>query len=318
MNGYDNRGSGAAGAGGANNGGAEKAMGKRIESQAGQAGVRKLLADYILQHELKGPSEVQMDRILNVFLNWLSVDDLPANEFTADKICHFLAAKQREGKSSHYRRSLRCSLKALYRYGCGQMKITPGEIRPVKLEELEPQSWTTEEVAKLVEACDFLPYFERSWWRTFILVGYYSGMNAADIHRIERKDIQPAGGVPFRRGKTGKRVYFALPLDVVDEILAFAPQEGPIWPLMTSDESFRKRFLRLVRLSKIRPGTFKKLRKTSGTLVEAEHPGSGHQHLGNERKIFEQHYEDQRVTRHAVPTMPAVINLRSNNPGKPR
>ncbi len=272
---------------------------------------RKVLADYILLHELRQDSEKQMSAILNVFLGWCGADDLPAEQFTAEQISIFLAEKQRAGRSSHYRRSLRNSLKALYRFACSQRKVMPEDIRPVRLETLSPQSWTADEVAKLVLACDRLPYCDRTWWRTFILVGYYSGLNAVDIHRLEKRDIRPNGGVPFIRSKTGKRVYFALPLELVGEIFTFAPDGGPIWPLKTSDEAFRMRFKRLVRLAGITEGTFKRLRKTSGTLVEEACPGAGHRHLGNERAIFEAHYEDRAITR-AQPTMPQIIDLRRN------
>ena len=37
-------------------------------------------------------------------------------------------------------------------------------------------------------------------------------------------------------------------------------------------------------------GSFKKLRKSSGTRAEQLEPGRGHIHLGNSRKVFEQHY----------------------------
>lgn len=265
----------------------------------------KVLGRYLLEHELKRTSEAQMGTILRVFLNWLGVTDLPAEHFTAERISEFLLAKQREGRSSHYRRSLRNSLKALHRFA-QTGETTP--IRPVKLDELEPESWTPEEVEKLVGACDNLPYRERNWWRTFILVGYYSGLNACDIHRLEKKHIPANGCVAFVRAKTRKRVFFGLPQDLIAEVYAIAPEAGPIWALRVTQEAFRVRFNRLVKLSGIRVGTFKRLRKTSGTLVELAQPGAGHRHLGNEQQIFAKHYEDKRVTQ-TVPTMPVAIKV---------
>jgi integrase len=267
--------------------------------------VLKILGSYVLQHELKRSSEAQMATVLKVFLNWIGVSDLPVEHFTAERISEFLLAKQREGKSSHYRRSLRNSLKALYRFahdGAGS------PIRPVKLESLEPESWTTEEIERLIAACDELSYRDRNWWRTFILVAYYSGLNACDIHRLEKRHIPANGCVAFARAKTGKRVFFGLPQEVVAAVYAVAPESGPIWELQTSQEAFRMRFNRLVRLAGIRPGTFKRIRKTSGTLVEVANPGQGHRHLGNEQAIFSQHYEDKRVTQN-VPTMPAALRI---------
>lgn len=267
--------------------------------------VLKILGSYLLQHELKRTSEAQMATILKVFLNWVGVPDMPTEHFTAERINEFLLSKQREGKSSHYRRSLRNSLKALYRFandGAGE------PIRPVRLESLEPESWTADEIEKLIAACDELSYRDRNWWRTFILVAYYSGLNACDIHRLEKRHIPANGCVAFARAKTGKRVFFGLPQEVVAEVYAIAPAEGPIWALHTSQEAFRMRFNRLVRLAGIRAGTFKRIRKTSGTLVEVANPGQGHRHLGNEPAIFSRHYEDKTVTQ-SVPTMPVVLRM---------
>ena len=60
----------------------------------------KILARYVLEHELKRSSEAQMATVLKVFLNWIGVSDLPVEQFTADRISEFLLAKQRDGRSS--------------------------------------------------------------------------------------------------------------------------------------------------------------------------------------------------------------------------
>jgi integrase len=268
--------------------------------------LKKLLADYLLRHELKLSSQRQMRIIVQVFLNWAQVDDMPVSEFTADRIREFLAHRQLAGRSSYYRRSLRNTLKAIYRFGRGSLPAEP--IRPVRLETLEPDSWTPAEVGKLVAACDDLSYRDRTYWRTFLLSAFYTGLNACDLHRLEKRHILSNGAIPFTRAKTGKRVFVAIPPDLVQEIYAFAPEAGPIWPERTSQEWFRRRFARLVRIANIPPGPFKRLRKTSGTLVEFATPGQGHRHLGNEPQIFAKHYEDRKVTQ-AHPTMPAVLKL---------
>lgn len=268
--------------------------------------MKKLLSDYLLRHELKPRSERQMRAILQVFLNWSGVPDMPVEQFTADKISEFLANRQANGRSSYYRRSLRNSLKALYRFSRGSLPAEP--IRPVKLECLEPESWTPEEVGRLIAACDELPYRDRTYWRTLLLSAYYTGLNACDLHRLEKRNIHSNGAIPFSRSKTGKRVYVAIPAELAGEIYAFAPETGPVWPLKTSQEWFRRRFARLVRIARIPPGTFKRLRKTSGTLVELASPGQGHRHLGNEPQIFTKHYEDRTVTQ-SKPTMPVILKM---------
>lgn len=261
---------------------------------------------YFVMRELRQSSEQQMRIYIAVFLKWCGQPDIPIEELTGVRISKFLAAKQTEGRRCHYRRSLRNALKALHRFSRNYVNCDP--IREVRLDDLDPDSWTTEQVAKLVKACDRLPYCDRNWWRTFILAGYYTGLNAIDLHRITRASLMPEGHVVINRSKTGKRTFTAMPQNVMAEVLAFAPAEGPVWELKTSDEAFRMRFRRLVRLAGIPAGSFKQLRKTSGTLLEKANPGKGHVHLGNTAEIFKKHYEDVKVTQ-ANPTMPPELPL---------
>jgi len=54
-------------------------------------------------------------------------------------------------------------------------------------------------------------------------------------------------------------------------------------------------------------GKRKRLRKTSGSLVEHERPGTGHRHLGHGRAIFERHYEVKRLTRCDPTVVPPIV-----------
>jgi len=60
---------------------------------------------------------------------------------------------------------------------------------------------------------------------------------------------------------------------------------------------------------------FHRLRRTSGTLVEAN-GGDGARHLGNSRSVFERHYLDarrlcgQQAARRPVPALPAAVDRR--------
>lgn len=271
--------------------------------------VLKTLERYLLMRELKPTSQKQFRVFVNVFLNWHGDDDMEIAKFTGSTISKFLADKQEAGCSAHYRRSLRNHLKALHRFARKHAGEAPDEIRPVRLEELCPVAWTPEQVARLVDACDELRYRDRDYWRTIIMVGYYSGLNAIDIHRLQKSDIDPAGFIQFSRSKTGKRIFVGIPKILAAEILSKAPDEGPLWPRKATEEAFRQRFRNIVKWAKIPRGSFKQLRKTSGTLVELHNPGRGHRHLGNGVKIFEQHYEDKRVT--TQPTMPPELPMAS-------
>jgi hypothetical protein len=71
------------------------------------------------------------------------------------------------------------------------------------------------------------------------------------------------------------------------------------WP--ASGETFRDQVERLVHRAGIRPGTWKWIRRGSGTDVELQARGAGHRHLGNTPAIFRQSYEDQSQTGSGLP-----------------
>ena len=72
------------------------------------------------------------------------------------------------------------------------------------------------------------------------------------------------------------------------------------WP--TSPETFRDQMTRLVAKAKIRPGTWKWIRRGSGSDVELQAPGLGHRHLGNTPAVFRASYDDQTITGTGIPT----------------
>jgi hypothetical protein len=71
------------------------------------------------------------------------------------------------------------------------------------------------------------------------------------------------------------------------------------WP--ASGETFRDQVERLVHRAGVRPGTWKWIRRGSGTDVELQARGAGHRHLGNTPAVFRASYEDQSQTASGLP-----------------
>lgn len=242
----------------------------------------ELVCQYILTHDLMESSADQIHRITGVFRSFCK-GDIPVTEFTADSVSRFLLAKQEAGRSSHYRKSLRNCLIALLRFSGNSDRV-----RQVKLDELEPTSWTPAEVERLIESAGRMHRTSRRLhWKRLIAVAYYSGLTQCDLCRIKRSDIDERGILRFRRSKTGKRVTVAIPLELLDGL-----PDGVLFHCQ-SKEAFRATFSRIVKDAGL-VGSFKKLRKTTGTEVEKLHPGRGHEVLANTRKVFENHYWDRR------------------------
>lgn len=249
--------------------------------------VYDLLDDYLLTHELKEESAGYYRRMIGVLCSWAR-HRVPLDEFTIDLVNRLLLDKQRSGRASSYRKSLRSGLRALLSHHCGG--IVTGKLRPVKVEDLAIEVWSAAEVRRLVDACDYMREpRKRLWWKTIIAAGYYTGFSNCDLWALPVSAIDERGIVAIKRAKTGKPVVARIPVSCLMEIRSLGHCRGLAWGRPMSKESFRRTFRRIVKKAGL-VGTFKKLRKSCGTSVEMLYPGRGHIALGNSRAIFERHY----------------------------
>lgn len=249
-----------------------------------------LVADYLLSHELAPESELYYRRMAHVLKAWAR-RSVTVEAFTPTLVNQMLADKQRSGLSSHYRRSLRNSMRALlgHKYG-GNL---PDKLRPVRLSPLNPQSWTAAEVQRLIVACEYMrDPRRRMWWQTIIAVGYFTGLSLQDLWRLRLDDIDDRGIVRMERSKTGKPVAMRVPEPWLSQARALAI-DGQVFKPFSAYEIFRQTFRRVVKKAGL-VGSFKKLRKSCGTSVEQRFPGQGHIALANGRKVFETHYLSRR------------------------
>ncbi len=250
---------------------------------------RAILTDYCLYRDLRCTTEKYYDRTVNAYVNWTLLD--PArNAFTPENVSRFLKEKQLAGAAPYYLRSLRNGLRALLNF-VGET----APVRSVRVDELANDVWSKDEIARLVANVDvaIMPKSKspkaaarRDYWRTAIPAGWFTGLSQGDLWRLDKTHVAPDGSVTIGRSRTGKRATVWLPPHLVQIVRAAS---GPPWALQTSAEYFRREFGKIVAASGLQ-GTFKKLRKSSGTQAEIDHPGRGHVHLANSRKVFEQHY----------------------------
>lgn len=266
--------------------------------------LRELIERRTLYEDLAPETRAWYKRIISVYCGWAGCDP-PIEEFNGPAISQFLADKQKKGRSSWYVASLRNGLVSLLRIVRGDGPCE--RVRTIRRSQLDPEAWTPAEVERLLLACNDLPETQRLHWQLVIAVAYYTGLDGCDVRRIEQKDIANDGTIIFRRRKTGKRVNVRIPPELVVIIRERCPRLRPCFNTGVSHEWFRTVFGRIVRKAGLF-GTWKKLRKSSGSNVEVIAPGTGHRHLGNTRAIFERHYEAARLT-HAESTMPPEIAL---------
>lgn len=258
--------------------------------------VDRALESYLLQSDLADTSIEYYRKSVQVFRRWSVAANV--TEFTTEAVSRFLLDKQTEGRSSHYRASLRNALRALLRFSGDT-----GKLRQVRVGALTPAAWTPSEIAKLIAACDHMPESSHVYWQTLIAAAWYTGLSQADLHRVKIDDFAADGTLEIARHKTGRVAFVAVPQDVLNNVRPHS--DGRCWPLLTSREWFRRTFSKIAKRAGLY-GTFPKIRKSSGTYAEVMNPGRGHEHLANSRKVFESHYLSRRHIAKAPLALPGL------------
>jgi|GEM_PF-5405174 len=255
--------------------------------------VDETLEAYLLTNDLQPTTEAWYRRIFGVFREWCG-RPLPMAELTHELLSEFLRAK-RDGHSSYYCKSLRNGLLAVLGEHVDRRKV-----RRIKLTALRPGSWSQDDLLAIVSSCVELPEYKQVYYKRISQFGWHTGLSRNDLHLITAADFSGDGTLIYERHKTGEHVVAWVPLELFEGL----PQAGPLFPRRWSDEQFRKDFKRIVTASGL-TGTFKKLRKTSGTQAELL-TGRGHEHLANSRRVFESHYLDRRIVHREPVKLPKI------------
>jgi len=213
----------------------------------------------------------------------------------SDEMCgRYLSWLESRGKSAKYCHSIRASLMAVRNAAADRGLCERPKIRLVRVPESRPVAWSREEVSSLVAAAGTLNgrYASRrraEWWQSAIRGAWHTGLRRGDQLGLERCQFDCQGLADVVQHKTGKLVPVRLPVDLPESL----PQTGRLWPWPYSYENFRLTFRRIVQVSAVRAGSWKRLRKSAGTAAEELAPGRGHLLLGHERRTFEAAYWDR-------------------------
>lgn len=190
-------------------------------------------------------------------------------------------------------------------------------VRRVRVPELVPTAWTKAEVEQLLAAAARLPRRHRcglsraAWWDLAIRVAWDSGLRWADLVALRVDSIGPDGTASVTQSKTAKVSTFKLSpttMEALRATLAACPR-ALVCPWPASGETFRDQVTRLVEKSGIRAGTWRWIRRGSGTDVELQLGGAGHRHLGNTRRVFDQSYGDPTIIGRQIPTPRELAGL---------
>lgn len=198
-------------------------------------------------------------------------------------------------------------------------------VRRVRCPELVVDAWTREEVEQLLRTAATLPRRHRcgltraAWFDLAIRVAWDSGLRWGDLVNVRVDAVRP-DGVTVVQSKTGKSVTFRLSPTTL-EALAASLRACPrtlVCPWPASHETFNDQVRTLVAKAGIRPGTWKWIRRGSGTDVEAQADGTGHVHLGNTRPVFERSYLSPAIVGRRTPApRELLVQALRNTPPPP-
>lgn len=232
-------------------------------------------------------------------------------DLSPELLNNYLRQMREQHCSDSYRKSRRMNLLLLW--GAAADAGMAGEpsrrkIMRILVRDRVTEAWTVEQVRQLLSVARELTGTifnvpRRLYWPSFIAASWDSGLRGVDLRSLERNWIQPSMQIIQR--KTGRRIRVQLRSATIDLIReTFPPDRALIWP-HGCIRHWREEAQKIVRAAGL-PGSIGRLRHSSGTAVERISPGSGHRHLGNGRKVFEQHYLDESQLEDTRPLPPEL------------
>ena len=181
-------------------------------------------------------------------------------------------------------------------------------IRNPKCPELAIECYTVEEVRKLIAAAAKMRggypngVAKRVYWTAAIMIAWDTGLRRGDLWNLRTSAIRKDGTAKVVQHKTGQVVTVRLRESSFRSLMPFTSDQALNWPLDAS--YFGRHFQILVRSAGVNRGSFKWLRRSSGSYVEIQLPGSGHRQLGHKSpQIFDKHY-DGKLGGHTGPLPP--------------
>lgn len=238
------------------------------------------------------------------------------SDLTPDLINAWLLDLRSRGQSPETRRSRRRIVITLWQAAAdrGMADQPPRRLimQPRRVDRPR-KAWTQDEVQKLIHTAGGLNgrlgatgIDAASYWTSYIMAAWDTGLRGCDLRRIERRWITRSRRLQIVQHKTGRLHVVAIresTLEAIDR--SFPPSRRLIWPRWCCLRNWRIYARNLVKLAGL-SGSIGRLRHASGTAAELAHPGRGHEHLGNTRQVFERHYLDP-VIACSDPPMPPKL-----------
>lgn len=278
-----------------------------------------LTTRYFPERDLRGSTRVFYVCKLNNFERWLGraalLDDLSATTVNA-----FLDYRMSD-RSRETVRGEKAMIRAVWQaaFESGEIDRPPLRIKKIRRAVPEVEAWDCEQVNALLAAAmsqhgrfrvNHVP--KALYWLAVVRVLFDTGLRAGDLLALETAKIRGPGCFTIRQNKTGLDVPVAISEAAWQAIDAIRkPARKLIFGDILGRRAYFDGFADLARAAGL-DGRSKMLRRTSGSMVERDHPGEGHVHLGNGRDVFTRHYLAKRLAP-VQARLPVMLPAPSNN-----
>lgn len=265
--------------------------------------LRSFLASYFAQRDLRPTTRIFFRCKLAAFEQWLQRRGTLA-DLTATTINAFLDDRL-SNRSRETARGERAVLRALWQAAYDERLVAepPLRLKRIRRDLREVEAWDCEQIEKLLavaaaqNGCFRCSGVHRgAFWIAAVRVLFDTGIRAGDLLALRADKLTGPGSFVVRQQKTGKDVAVAISAATWQAVEAIrSPIARPrLFGDAISRRSFFEAFSALCKAAGL-DGRTKMLRRASGSVVEAEFPGQGHEHLGNGRGVFERHYLARRL-----------------------
>ena len=189
------------------------------------------------------------------------------------------------------------------------------DVRVIRVRLPLPQCYTLDETPRLVAAAETLPGTlgdgmpMADYWFAMIRIAWETGLRLSDLFRVDVGMVH-RGILTMRSSKTDTLTAHELTTETLVALVALErlghrkPTLG--WP---HDEWLaRRHFDAIAERAGVRRGTFRCLRRASGSYVESQSPGYGYRRLGHTTpQVFNKHYDARMIAEPGVLPRPSKL-----------
>ncbi len=188
----------------------------------------------------------------------------------------------------------------------------PRRLRRIKCPQQVIECYSLDEVRAILAAATICKPYQMStgicrrlYWPAIVRLAWDTGLRRGDCWNFRKSWIQPDGAVRITQKKTGQLVTVRLRPSTIESLDAIPFDRACYWPgAAPNSNRFGYQFKAIARKAGVGRGSFKWLRRASGSYVELAHVGAGSKHLGHAcPQIFDKHYNAQ-LGGHTLPQPP--------------